>query len=739
MIGRQKEVPQAIRLLYLLLYLAFLILINRLAFDQWFPLTTPKGLWFYSGTGALILGSLLVTPFYTTPANAIAYLVAAFIAVMVYAAPTTDLIDTLPRNIVIGFCCLMLIVCVLTILYKDSTHRWRHNISQAGRMLADNIGSPRFVYSVVVMYALWEYHRDAPMELFFVGASGIVIAAQRPLEVFGSMLQNIAQVWRPDQAPLILGNVVAHQTPGLLLIRQQSEGAPDLNSCLLVADEHGPLKVAVALGYFGRDEGVLLRALEINVPIAHHSQLTELTKHTPKGSVCILDGKQTETFQDDVYLLKNLESFIGIVATETSTERLYFEVIHERDIEQGRLVETFVGSKRVLYQVLDGLTKEDIIQQKNTFGFARGEAAQVGIWDEEERKFKPCSWIPQLNAPVFLKTIEEHEDNPNAVGHFPMTKYDVEIKSIDELVTHNTAILGILGVGKSMLGIELVERMIARGLKVVCIDLTSQYATELSDFHDAEHEAERLRAIQEAGQQDMNEFAENPSAGGSIESLRQAVYNDLKEFLTEDKTHQLKIYNPAEISATKQEQEPRSYNVGGEWHRSAALWQVTAVEITSMITEACLSLVQDKMSKEARVCLVFEEAHSLVPERNFITADGDQRAASATARAILQGRKYGLGCLLVTQRTANVSKTILNQCNTIFAMRTYDETGKEFLSNFISSKYANRLATLKEREAVFFGRASSCENPVMIRLNDRSDFIRAFKNQQQANTPEAET
>jgi DNA helicase HerA-like ATPase len=53
-------------------------------------------------------------------------------------------------------------------------------------------------------------------------------------------------------------------------------------------------------------------------------------------------------------------------------------------------------------------------------------------------------------------------------------------------------------------------------------------------------------------------------------------------------------------------------------------------------------------------------------------------ATAATARAILQGRKYGLGCLLVTQRTANVTKTILNQCNTTFAMRMFDDTGKDF-------------------------------------------------------------
>jgi DNA helicase HerA-like ATPase len=87
-----------------------------------------------------------------------------------------------------------------------------------------------------------------------------------------------------------------------------------------------------------------------------------------------------------------------------------------------------------------------------------------------------------------------------------------------------------------------------------------------------------------------------------------------------------------------------------------------------------------------------------------------------------KAEKYGLGCLLVTQRTANVTKTILNQCNTIFAMRTLDETGKDFLANYLGREYADMLPTLRERHAVLFGRASSCENPVLLRLNDRDEF-----------------
>ena len=65
---------------------------------------------------------------------------------------------------------------------------------------------------------------------------------------------------------------------------------------------------------------------------------------------------------------------------------------------------------------------------------------------------------------MLLVASEEMAPTAEAVGHFPGTAYMVGI-DISETVTHNTAILGILGIGKSFLAIELVERMIAAGVQ----------------------------------------------------------------------------------------------------------------------------------------------------------------------------------------------------------------------------------------------------------------------------------
>ena len=280
-----------------------------------------------------------------------------------------------------------------------------------------------------------------------------------------------------------------------------------------------------------------------------------------------------------------------------------------------------------------------------------------------------------------------------------------------------------------MLSIELVERIITAGIKVICLDLTNQYAKELSDFYDLAYDKSRIQTIIEAGYQDQNNWNEDPEKGGSIPNFFKAIYDDLQEFFNPINLRMLKIYNPSQLFATKQISEPKSFNIGGQWHRKAALWTISPVEVTRIISECALSLLQDEMTDKARACLIYEEAHSLVPEWNTVAVEGDKVATSGTARAILQGRKYGLGCLLISQRTANVTKTILNQCNTIFAMRSFDETGKEFLSNYIGKDYTSVLSSLPERHAVLFGKASTCENPVLIELNDREKFKEVYRKQ----------
>ena len=178
----------------------------------------------------------------------------------------------------------------------------------------------------------------------------------------------------------------------------------------------------------------------------------------------------------------------------------------------------------------------------------------------------------------------------------------------------------------------------------------------------------------------------------------------------------IKIFNPDYHKASKGEKV--GFNV--------ITTELTQAEKVRIITEEAFRILMQlgvSPDLKARVLFVFEEAHSLIPEWNSTANEGDKTAVNGTAKVILQGRKYGLGSFVVTQRTANISKSILNQCNTIFALRVFDDTGKQFLENYVGADYANALPTLEERHAIAVGKALRLKQPVIIQLNDRSEVV----------------
>ena len=479
----------------------------------------------------------------------------------------------------------------------------------------------------------------------------------------------------------------------------------------------------MALDYVGFSEGRWLRAAHLTINPELRTWLASMTPFRSPSNPIVLraDPEALGLSEAADAIWQRRDKLVGLVATDTDISLLNIEVIRtDLDLEEGRLVEVSIGTAPVLYQIVNGLTKEEIIQQKNTRGFVRAEAKKIGTWREDRQRFEIIRWVPSPNAPVFLVDTAEPAPTRNAIGYLPGTNYHVTIEDIDALVTHNSAILGILGAGKTYLALELVERMIAARIKVICLDLTNQYAEQLAPYYQLEQSRIDIEELQAIGRTGKDNVQLNVEEGGSTKPFKTKVSELLRSFLDPGTTQYLRIFNPVQFEVWRQDSKP--------YAGRASMATLTPTEITRIFTESILEILQELgMSESAKCCLVFEEAHSLIPEWNAVASEGDKTATNGTAKAILQGRKYGLGCMVITQRTANVTKSILNQCNTVFALRVFDATGVEFLSNYIGSDYAGVLSTLEDRNAIVFGRASSCRNPVLIRLNNRDDFRLIFR------------
>lgn len=712
----RTTVPLPWRYTFLLLELLVLFIANRIAFGVWLPTSNAQGLWFYAALFGLLLGQRLDTPFFTTPKDAVLYAVPALVAVLQISRATwlTSPMDGEGmRWLLLGWIGLTIVVSSIAIWLHASTREALSRISLVCANLSGALGNPKAFFSLILLLLVIAFPPNSTQGV-------IAIAVAWALSVPFSILDYLYRFFRRVRRTMLLGSqyveaeVASFQVPGLIVLRAQSEQAFARGAVVAYRAPTQEVRLASVLGQAGRDSGALTRAIDLGASQAQQSTQAasiDAMRATNAPDALVSDAHRTlaDSFQN---------SCVGVVAPETEIGRLLIDVTTEQDLSAGRLVRARCGSADAFYQLTNGLTKEDIVQQKNTFGFIAAHAKSVGRWDDERSVFHPIDWLPSPNAPVWLVEAKAREQIDVAqVGTFPGTSFGVGFKNVHHLVTHNTAILGILGVGKSMLALELIERIISEGCKVIALDLTDQYEDELKGlFNPVERDA-AIAALHGASGGRAS-YAISKEEGGGKPAFSKAVQQQIEKFMASGE--KVLILNPSAFDVWKQTNEP--------FKGDPSMASLTSCEITQIISEASLKVAQQQgRTDKARLCLVYEEAHSLVPEWNATTADGDRSACNGTARAILQGRKYGLGCLLITQRTASVTKTILNQCNTIFAMRSFDDTSKEFLSNYIGKDYAALLPALPERHAVVFGRASSCENPVHIALNDREQFIAAFR------------
>lgn len=716
-----KKINQVTRLYILIVYVILLFLISYLVFGTPIPPSSEQGLWFYACLASILLGDLLVSPYFTKPADAISNAVAALIALLSVNAFTLNLpsFNNFLWVIAVIYSALIILCSVISIVLKDSDHPSLTRVSRSFYLFATELGAPRWVFSTVFLFSLVSFHAANAQEFLLISFAWLTLIAFHPLEYLSHLIRRIIDIWTGSRLPTV-GEIIGYQFPGIVLIKNQPDSNIAFGDTLLVRGDDGKRVLAVALDQFGYTDSSWQRAIRISDQSTQSIISNQRILNLSAVSSIAIDPNLYPDLKNHCDEIKG--TLIGIVAPETDIARLRIEIIRaDLDLQEGRLVQVNVSDKPVLYQIVNGLTKEEILELKSNRGYVRGEARKLGQWNGNT--FDPIKWLPQPNSPVFLLNVENPGFNINAIGHIPFTNYFLELE-LGPLITHNTAILGILGVGKTCLALELIERMIYQGIKVVCLDMTSQYAQELVPYYAADEEDPLFIRLQQIGARGRNNMQQNVEEGGSVRQFKEEITNQLRVFLNPNNDRFIKIYNPTKFDVWKQENRP--------FQGIASMATITTCEITRIITETCLEILEAQgMSDQAKCCLVLEEAHSIIPEWNSVANEGDKTATNGTAKAILQGRKYGLGCLVITQRTANVTKSILNQCNTIFALRAFDATGIEFLKNFIGEDHSNLISTLEDRHAIVFGKASSCKTPVMIRLNDRDHFLEGFRAQEE--------
>ena len=129
-----------------------------------------------------------------------------------------------------------------------------------------------------------------------------------------------------------------------------------------------------------------------------------------------------------------------------------------------------------------------------------------------------------------------------------------------------------------------------------------------------------------------------------------------------------------------------------------------------------LKIWQSVEEREASpVLLVCEEAHRYVPN----VGEAQYEAAQGAIRRIAkEGRKYGVGLFLVSQRPSEVEPTVLSQCNSWVVLRITNESDRNHVRGILPDSMegmTKMLSGLRRREAIFAGQAATLPSRIMIR------------------------
>jgi DNA helicase HerA-like ATPase len=144
-------------------------------------------------------------------------------------------------------------------------------------------------------------------------------------------------------------------------------------------------------------------------------------------------------------------------------------------------------------------------------------------------------------------------------------------------------------------------------------------------------------------------------------------------------------------------------------------------EIIHVVVGVVLRIVYDALfwarnlsegGRERPLLVVLEEAHA------YLAKDDAGPAAKVVRRIVREGRKYGIGAMIVSQRPSEIDPTILSQCGTTISLRLTNSTDRSQVTAAAQDNLEglfSLLPILRTGEAIVVGDAVHIPTRVLVR------------------------
>ncbi len=406
---------------------------------------------------------------------------------------------------------------------------------------------------------------------------------------------------------------------------------------------------------------------------------------------------------------------LGKIIGKVSTKEFCFKV--ENKAEKFQYVQILHENKYVLAQIIE--IERDIEKEVaicNILGYRDNEDK---ILKSIKTPFSPGSEVLKAEDEFIKETLGlEKSENSAYIGKLSYYNVDVYL-DLNKLLNKHVSVLAKSGSGKSFCASVLIEELLERNIPVLIIDPHGEYSSLKYPSANKE-KLEKFGLKPKSFLRQIQEFSPDISINPECKPLKLSAVNitssELMHLLPSKLSNQqkgilyaaLKNMDTIDFDSLIYFLESQESNVKYtlisiiEYLKKLNLFSQEFTSLNELIVPGKCTIINlkgiDQEIQEVVVYklakdlfterkkgnippffLVLEEAHNFVPERSFSEA----KSSPILRQIFSEGRKFGLGCCLITQRPSRVDKSALSQITTQMILKITNPIDIKAVSNSV--------------------------------------------------------
>ncbi len=465
---------------------------------------------------------------------------------------------------------------------------------------------------------------------------------------------------------------------------------------------------------------------------------------------------------------------IGRIFGESTANEFSFVIFDLKDVKKGDYIKVWnevdgwILAQVVEVKAISNLNRYDVLEGKETEKEVYiGKAIVIGKREKGVLKvpktpFSPGEDVFKADEKLIIDALGLKKDGIY-LGLLEDTSIKVKL-NVKSFVEKHCCILAKTGSGKSYTAAVIIEELIERNVPLLIIDPHGEYFS-LKFPNDKPDELEKMKIfdISPKGYFDRVKILTTPNSPFAHESdgilrldgrnlsaeeiikltgitstnLQAMLYRVIKKLKERGKDYTIRDI----ITEAEKIKHNNKWMLIGHLEKIAdsGLFSLRPTPISSLLEKGKVTILdfrgvppdhQDlivskicsrifELRKIGRVppgMIVIEEAHNFIPEKGF-----GKRVSTQILRTIAsEGRKFGLGLMVISQRPAKVDKNVISQCNTQIILKITNPNDINAIKKSIEG-LTNEMISEIRRLSIGSAIAVSpeLEKPMLVRVRVR--------------------